>query len=90
MAWWAKSFFGLDCCSEKQGRSGWAAKEGLDRNSFGLPEKNSIAFRILFKDLISKPRDLNNTKPNLKGIQNRINSNELFGNFSILEIWKLV
>jgi hemin uptake protein HemP len=47
-------------------------------------------FQLYFKDLISKTRDLNNFKANLNRIQNRINSNELFGNLSNLDIWNLV
>jgi hypothetical protein len=37
-----------------------------------------------------KSKGLNISKPNLKWIQNRENSNNLFAKFSNLEIWKLV
>jgi hypothetical protein len=48
----------------------------------------------LFK-IISRIRDsnqggLNIFKPNFNWIQNKVNSNKLFGKFSNMEIWKLI
>jgi hypothetical protein len=43
-----------------------------------------------FKEMGFKSKVLNISKLNLNWIQNRIKSNQLFGCFSNLEIWKLI
>jgi hypothetical protein len=43
-----------------------------------------------FKEMGFKSKVLNISKPKLNWIQNRIKSNQLFGPFSNLKIWKLI
>jgi hypothetical protein len=64
---------------------------GLQRSTgrieMGRERKNIIIFTIFrFKEMRSKSKVLNISKPNLNWIQNRIKSNQLFGTFSNLEI----
>jgi hypothetical protein len=64
---------------------------GLQRSTgrieMGRERKNIMIFTIFrFKEMRSKSKVLNISKPNLNWIQNRIKSNQLFGTFSNLEI----
>jgi hypothetical protein len=45
-----------------------------------------IIFQILNQGFVFKIRGLNIFKPNLNYLQNKIKSNQIFGNFSNLEI----
>jgi hypothetical protein len=55
----------------------------------GCAEKKKKVFRFWFKEMGSKSKVLNISKPNLNWIQNRIKSNQLFGTFSNLEILEI-
>jgi hypothetical protein len=49
-----------------------------------------IDFELIQGFLEFKSKALNIFKPNLNWVQNRINSNNLFGNFSNTKFWNLV
>jgi hypothetical protein len=52
--------------------------------------ENYFFSNFCFKEMRFKSKVLNIFKPNLNWIKNRIKSNQLFGPFSNLEIWKLI
>jgi hypothetical protein len=59
----------------------------MGRIEMGRERKNIIVFTIFwFKEMGSKSKVLNISKPNLNWIQNRIKSNQLFRTFFNLEI----
>jgi hypothetical protein len=63
----------------------------LGRIQIGPLRKIENCFsNFCFKEMGFKSKVLNISKPNLNWIQNRIKSNQLFGPFSNLEIWKLI
>jgi hypothetical protein len=66
---------------KKTGNNLWASTE------HGPRKKKIIIFAIFsFKEMGSKSKVLNISKPNLNWIQNRIKSNQHFGTFSNLKI----
>jgi hypothetical protein len=94
---WSKRSTGpLQFWKKEEIGSAWLGREMLwDWKNRGGKLHRGIWFLNLnqefwFKEKEFKSKVLNISKPNLKGIHNRINSNKLFGEFSHLVIWKLI
>jgi hypothetical protein len=95
---WAKRLHGIEW------NWAWAGeKKKENRAYFGLGQIDSraemdriigmvaeIDFELIQGFLEFKSKALNIFKPNLNWVQNRINSNNLFGNFSNTKFWNLV
>jgi hypothetical protein len=77
--------------NENQNGVGLGCEGRLGRIQIGPLRKIEICFlNLCFNEMGFKSKVLNISKSNFNWIQNRIKSNQLFGPFSNLEIWKLI
>jgi hypothetical protein len=89
-AGWASELVGqFSAKMKRKSKQKWLGCQGyLGRNRFWAAERNiNCFFEFWVKELEFKSIVLNVSKSNLNWIQNRIKSNQLFGNFSNLKIW---
>jgi hypothetical protein len=77
--------------NENENGVGLGCEGRLGRIQIGPLRKIENCFlNFCFKEIGFKSKGLNIFKPNLNWIQNRIKSNQVFGPFSNLKIWKLI